>query len=135
MENPHLRPYLLGLAVGICGLFYIAVSAVEWTEMVLILVFFSHAASGLNWVLSTTFLQERSADEWRGRVAGTDHFGITLTMGISAVVGGLIMENGLLELRELIALTGMVQIVLGLAWIVLASPQEKTLLDQSLKSS
>jgi hypothetical protein len=55
-------------------------------------------------------------------------------MGISAVVGGLIMENGLLELRELIALTGMVQIVLGLAWIVLASPQEKTLLDQSLKS-
>ena len=134
MENPRLRPYLLGLAVGVCGLFYIAVSAVEWTEMVLILVFFSHAASGLNWVLSTTFLQERSADEWRGRVAGTDHFGITLTMGISAVVGGLIMENDLLELRELIALTGMVQIVLGLAWIVLASPQEKTLLDQSLKS-
>ena len=132
MENPRLRPYLLGLSVGVCGLFYIAVSAVEWTEMVLILVFFSHAASGLNWVLSTTFLQERSADEWRGRVAGTDHFGITLTMGISAVVGGLIMENGLLELRELIALTGMVQIVLGLAWIVLASSHEKRLLDQTL---
>jgi len=115
--------------VGVCGLFYIAVSAVEWSEIVLILVFFSHAASGLNWVLSTTFLQERSADEWRGRVAGTDHFGITLTMGISAVIGGLIMENGLLELRELIALTGMVQIVLGLAWIILASPQEKRLLS------
>ena len=132
MENPHLRPYLLGLAVGVCGLFYIVVSAVEWTEMVLILVFVSHAASGLNWVLSTTFLQERSADEWRGRVAGTDHFGITLTMGISAVVGGLIMENGLLELRELIALTGMVQIVLGLAWIALASSHEKRLLNQTL---
>jgi MFS family permease len=132
MENSRLRPYLLGLSVGVCGLFYIAVSAVEWTEMVLILVFFSHAASGLNWVLSTTFLQERSADEWRGRVAGTDHFGITLTMGISAVAGGLIMENGLLGLRELIALTGMVQIVLGLAWIVLASSHEKRLLDQTL---
>jgi hypothetical protein len=50
-------------------------------------------------------------------------------MGISAVIGGLIMENGLLELRELIALTGMVQIVLGLAWIILASPQEKRLLS------
>jgi MFS family permease len=132
MENPRLRPYLLGLAVGVCGLFYIAVSAVEWSEIVLILVFFSHAASGLNWVLSTTFLQERSADEWRGRVAGTDHFGITLTMGISAVIGGLIMENNLLGLRELIALTGMVQIVLGLAWIVLASSHEKRLLDQTL---
>ena len=134
MENPRLRPYLLGLAVGVCGLFYIAVSVVEWSWIVLLLVFFSHAASGLNWVLSTTFLQERSADEWRGRVAGTDHFGITLTMGISAVVGGLIMENELLGLRELIALTGMVQIVLGLAWIVLASSHEKRLLDQPLQS-
>ena len=100
----------------------------------LLLVFFSHAASGLNWVLSTTFLQERSADEWRGRVAGTDHFGITLMMGISAVIGGLIMENGLLDLRELIALTGLVQIVLGLAWIMLASPQEKTLLSDGYPS-
>ena len=120
--------------MGGCGLFYIAVSAVEWSGIVLILVFFSHAASGLNWVLSTTFLQERAADEWRGRVAGTDHFGITLTMGISAVAGGLIMENGLLELRELIALTGMVQIVLGLAWILLASSHERELLDQPLQS-
>jgi hypothetical protein len=55
-------------------------------------------------------------------------------MGISAVAGGLIMENELLGLRELIALTGMVQIVLGLAWIVLASSNEKRLLDQPLQS-
>ena len=131
MENPRLRPYLIGLAVGVCGLFYIGVAAIEWTGLVLVLVFFSHAASGLNWVLSTTFLQERTADEWRGRVAGTDHFGITVMMGISAVAGGLIMENDLLGLRELIALTGLVQIVLGLSWIALASPQEKMLLSGS----
>ena len=116
-------------------LFYIAVSAVEWTEMVLILVFFSHAASGLNWVLSTTFLQERSADEWRGRVAGTDHFGITLTMGISAVVGGLIMENELHGPRELIALTGLVQLVLGLSWTALPSPPAPDLLYLPLQSA
>ena len=134
MENPRLRPYLIGLAVGVCGLFYIGVAAIEWTGLVLVLVFFSHAASGLNWVLSTTFLQERTADEWRGRVAGTDHFGITVMMGISAVAGGLIMENDLLGLRELIALTGLVQIVLGMAWIALASSDERELLDQSLQS-
>jgi len=134
MENPKLRPYLIGLAVGVCGLFYIGVAAIEWTGLVLVLVFLAHAASGLNWVLSTTFLQERTADEWRGRVAGTDHFGITVMMGISAVAGGLIMENDLLGLRELIALTGLVQIVLGLAWIALASSHEKRLLDQPLQS-
>ena len=134
MENPKLRPYLIGLAVGVCGLFYIGVAAVEWTGLVLVLVFLAHAASGLNWVLSTTFLQERTADEWRGRVAGTDHFGITVMMGISAVAGGLIMENELLGLRELIALTGLVQIILGLAWIALASSHERELLDQPLQS-
>ncbi len=134
MENPRLRPYLIGLAVGVCGLFYIGVAAIEWTGLVLVLVFFSHAASGLNWVLSTTFLQERTADEWRGRVAGTDHFGITVMMGISAVAGGLIMENDLLGLRELIALTGLVQIVLGMTWIALASSDERELLDQPLQS-
>ena len=134
MENPKLRPYLIGLAVGVCGLFYIGVSAIEWTGLVLFLVFLAHAASGLNWVLSTTFLQERTADEWRGRVAGTDHFGITVMMGISAVAGGLIMENDLLGLRELIALTGLVQIILGLAWIALASSHERELLDQPLQS-
>jgi hypothetical protein len=55
-------------------------------------------------------------------------------MGISAVAGGLIMENDLLGLRELIALTGLVQIVLGMAWIALASSDERELLDQSLQS-
>jgi len=134
MENPKLKPYLIGLAVGVCGLFYIGVAAIEWTGLVLVLVFLAHAASGLNWVLSTTFLQERTADEWRGRVAGTDHFGITVMMGISAVAGGLIMENDLLGLRELIALTGLVQIILGLAWIALASSHERELLDQPLQS-
>ena len=135
MENDSLRPYLIGLAVGVCGAFYIAVSVVEWTKFVLLLVFLSHAASGLNWVLSTTFLQERSDDEWRGRVAGTDHFVITLMMGISAISAGYIMDNGMLSLREVIALTGMVQIFLGLVWIFAISPKEKELLDQSLQAS
>jgi predicted membrane channel-forming protein YqfA (hemolysin III family) len=138
MSNPRLIPYLLGIAVGVCGTFYIAVAYFvgqenpgDWKEIILILVFFSHAASGLNWVLSTTLLQKRSDDEWRGRVAGTDHFGITVMMGISALSAGLIMENELLSLVEVIALTGMVQIMLGLAWIMLASPSEKKIIQQS----
>ena len=142
MSNPRLIPYLLGIAVGVCGTFYIAVAyfvgqenPADWKEIILMLVFFSHAASGLNWVLSTTLLQKRSDDEWRGRVAGTDHFGITLMMGISALSAGLIMENELLSIVEVIALTGMVQIMLGLAWIMLASPSEKKIIQQALVES
>jgi len=52
-------------------------------------------------------------------------------MGISALSAGLIMENELLSIVEVIALTGMVQIMLGLAWIILASPSEKKIIQQS----
>ena len=129
MANMRLRPYLLGLAVGTCGAFYVGVSLVEWGGFMLVLIFLAHAASGLNWVLSTTLLQERSADEWRGRVAGTDHFGITLMMGISAVAGGYILTENILDLRELIAVTGMVQITLCILWIALVSGPERRMLQ------
>ena len=129
MANMRLRPYLLGLAVGTCGAFYVGVSLVEWGGFMLVLIFLAHAASGLNWVLSTTLLQERSADEWRGRVAGTDHFGITLMMGVSSVAGGLILTENILDLRELIAVTGIVQITLCIIWIALVSGPEKRMLQ------
>ena len=129
MANMRLRPYLLGLAVGTCGAFYVGVSLVEWGGFMLVLIFLAHAASGLNWVLSTTLLQERSADEWRGRVAGTDHLGITLMMGISAIAGGYILTVNILDLRELIAVTGMVQITLCILWIALVSGPEKQMLQ------
>ena len=58
-------------------------------------------------------------------MAGTDNLGITLTMGISALAAGLVMEHDLLALRELIALTGLIQISVGLIWLVLASPHER----------
>ena len=129
MANMRLRPYLLGLAVGTCGAFYVGVSLAEYGGFMLVLIFLAHAASGLNWVLSTTLLQERSADEWRGRVAGTDHFGITLMMGISAVTGGYILTENILDLRELIAVTGLVQITLCILWIALVSGPEKRMLQ------
>ena len=70
-------------------------------------------------------LQKRSDDEWRGRVAGTDYLVITFTMGASALAAALILENQLLELREVIAITGTIQIGLGILWVLLASPSEK----------
>lgn len=130
MANQMLIPYLLGGVLVISGAFYIAVAASEWTMIILVYVFISHAASGVNWVLSTTMLQERSEDEWLGRVFGTDSLGITLTMGLSTVAAGLILENGMLSLRETIIVTGALQILAGVLWIILATPKEKEMLDQ-----
>ena len=93
--------------------------------ILLLLIFISHASSGINWVYSTTLLQERTEDEWRGRVSGSDNLVITLTMGISTIIAGLIMEYELLELRETVGLTGIIQISVGLLWIIIASSNEK----------
>jgi|TARA_B110000914_G_scaffold1072_1_gene939 MFS family permease len=125
MKNKSVLPYLLGASVGLSGMFYVVVSQVEWTNMLLILIFCSHASSGVNWVYSTTMLQARSDDEWRGRVAGTDFLVITFMMGSSALGAALILENNILELREVIAITGIIQIAIGICWTIFISPSEK----------
>ena len=130
MANRILIPYLLGGVLVISGAFYIAVAASEWTVIILVYVFISHAASGVNWVLSTTMLQQRSEDKWLGRVFGTDSLGITLTMGLSTVAAGLILENGILSLRETIIATGALQILAGIFWILFATPSEKRMLNE-----
>lgn len=134
MRNNFLRPYLIGLAVGISGIFYAIISLMEWNNLLLIMIFISHASSGFNWVQSTTLTQERAGDEWRGRVAGADFLALTLMMGLSAITAGYILENELLQLREVIALSAFIQIIMGIGWILLASPKEKVIfnLEKSL---
>ena len=130
MNNKILQPYLIGLAVGTSGIFYIIISLMEWSNLLLLMIFISHAASGFNWVQSTTLTQERAGDEWRGRVAGADFLALTFMMGTSAITAGFILENNLLQLREVIALSAMIQIIMGIGWILFASPREKEIFNQ-----
>jgi predicted MFS family arabinose efflux permease len=135
MQNISILPYLLGFSVGISGFFYILVSYLEWTNILLLSVFCAHASSGVNWVYSTTMLQTRSDDEWRGRVAGTDYLVITFTMGCSALAAALILEHQLLALREVIALSAIIQITIGIGWILLASPKEKIFFENKIQTN
>ena len=130
MSNDLLRPYLIGLAVGISGIFYAIISLMEWNNLLLVMIFISHASSGFNWVQSTTLTQERAGDEWRGRVAGADFLALTLMMGLSAITAGFILENEYLQLREVIALSALIQIIMGIGWILLASPKEKIVFNK-----
>lgn len=130
MNNQILRPYLIGLAVGISGIFYAIISLMEWNNLLLLMIFISHASSGFNWVQSTTLTQERAGDEWRGRVAGADFLALTLMMGLSAITAGFILENQFLQLREVIALSAIIQIIMGIGWILFASPKEKIIFNK-----
>jgi len=119
-------PYLIGFALAGSGLLYLGVSTFEWGVLTLVCIFFSHGCSGVSWVFSTTLLQRRSDDEWMGRVAGTDNLVITLTMGVSTLLAGLAMENEVVALREMLLITAGIQITVGILWLLLASPAERS---------
>ena len=51
-------------------------------------------------------------------------------MGTSAITAGFMLENELLELREVIALSAIIQIIMGIGWILLAAPKEKAMFDK-----
>ena len=114
------------IALCLCGGFYLIVSVISWEWYILLFVFLSHAASGINWVLSTTMLQKRSEDEWRGRVAGTDFFLITLIMGLSALIAGAVLEYTTFSVRNILAVTALLQVAAGVVWFWLYSDAEKT---------
>ena len=63
-----------------------------------------------------------------GRVAGTDNLVITLTMGVSTIFAGLGMEYDVVTLREMLLITAGIQISVGVLWLLLASPREKSFL-------
>ena len=125
MTVPRYMPYIIGLSLGGAGLLYVGVSQFEWGMWTLICVFCSHGCSGVSWVFSTTLLQQRTDNDWMGRVAGTDNLLIVLTMGTSTIAGGYILEEELMTLREILLVTGLIQIGVGALWLTLVSPREK----------
>ena len=129
MTVTRYMPYIIGLSLGGAGLLYVGVSQAEWGIWTLVLVFFSHGCSGISWVFSTTLLQRRTDNDWMGRVAGTDNLIIVLTMGVSTIAAGYILEEGLVTLREILLVTGLVQLTVGALWLLLASPREKAFIS------
>jgi len=129
MTVTRYMPYIIGLSLGGAGLLYVGVSQAEWGIWTLVLVFFSHGCSGISWVFSTTLLQRRTDNDWMGRVAGTDNLIIVLTMGVSTIAAGYILEEELVTLREILLVTGLVQLAVGTLWLLLASPREKVFIS------
>ena len=117
-------PVVLGACVVASGLGYLSVAAVaDYRWAVAACVVFAHAASGANWVLSTTLLQERSRDAFRGRVISTDWLLVTLVESASIFVASLLLEAGVGLVTVVVGLA-LVEVVSGLVWIATVVPAE-----------
>jgi hypothetical protein len=118
-------PLVLAGCIVVSGLGYLGVAAAaDWRWLVAGLVVFAHAASGANWVLSTTLLQERADDAVLGRVVATDWLLVTLVDSVTIVVASQLLEAGV-ALVTLIAALGTIQVVTGFAYGALVVPAER----------
>jgi MFS family permease len=118
---------LLGWLIAFSGVFYVAVAVSPWTSVVFVavLVATAHSTSGANWVLSNVLLQQRTVDRYRGRVFATELLLFTGVDALSIVAASVLLESGLLDLREAILLFAGIMLLAGIVWLVTVAPAEK----------
>lgn len=117
-------PAVLGACVVVSGAAYAGVgAAVDLRWAVVALVVAAHAASGANWVLSTTLLQDRTEDRLRGRVFSTDWLLVTVVQSVSILITGAVLEAGV-DLPTVFFSLAAVQVAVGVAWLALVAPAE-----------
>ena len=133
-KNRNLWPFLLGSLVSGCGIAYVVIGFLEWSPWIAVIVVLGHASSAINWVLSTVLLQERSEDEWRGRLFSTDFLLMTTFNGLSTLAASLMLEYTEITLREGIQLFAFLQVLSGIIWVVLMLPKERRYLKETQES-
>ena len=118
-------PAVLAGCIVASGLGYLGIAwAGDLRWVVAGLVVFAHAASGANWVLSTTLLQERTEDAFRGRVISTDWLLVTLVESASILAASALVEAGV-ALAAVIGGLALLEIAGALAWGLWVVPAER----------
>tara|TARA_B100001250_G_scaffold153104_1_gene131494 strand:- start:2453 stop:3763 length:1311 start_codon:yes stop_codon:yes gene_type:complete len=134
-KNRNIWPFLLGSLVSVCGFAYVIIGFLEWSPWIAVIVVCGHAASAINWVLSTVLLQERSDDEWRGRLFSTDFLLMTTFNGLSTLAASLMLEYTDISLREGIQLFAFLQVLSGIIWVIFMLPKERRFLKENQESN
>lgn len=117
-------PAVLGACVIASGVGYVGVAfAGDARWAVVALVVFAHAASGANWVLSTTLLQQRAEDRFIGRVIATDWLFVTLVDSVVILATSLLLEAGVGLMTVALGLAT-VQMATGTVWLLTVVPAE-----------
>jgi MFS family permease len=116
---------VIGVCIAFTGVGYMLVGLLPWSWFILFPVMLAHIAGGSNWVLSTVLLQKRSADKFRGRVFANEWLFVMTTEAVSILVASLVLEMGLLSLRNTVLGFGVISTISGLIWLSRAVPAEK----------
>ena len=122
--DPVQWPRVLAVCIIVSGGFYSIVGVMPWSFLIALPVVVAHAASGLNWVFSTVMLQSRTTDAFRGRVFSTEWVVVMLADTASILMASLVLELGLLTLKQAVLAFACLQMVSGLIWLKTVVPAE-----------
>jgi len=117
------------LICGIAGLGfaggYLAAAASPFFFVACACIGFAHLGGGAQWTLSTYGLQVRCPDEMRGRVLAGDFALITLSLGLSSLVAGVVSEA--IGARGTIAVFALIAVCASVIYLLATRPARKSL--------
>lgn len=94
---------------------YVALGAAPTLALACLAVVVGHAGTSLNWVFSTTMLQQMTDDRFRGRVFSADFAGLFLMMAAVSFLASTLVDYGV-SVRTVAAATGLLGLLPALLW-------------------
>jgi len=94
---------------------YIALGAAPSLALACLAVVAGHAGTSLNWVFSTTMLQQMTDDRFRGRVFSADFGGLFLMMAAVSFLASSLVDMGY-SIRAVAAATGLLGLLPAALW-------------------
>ena len=120
------------LVCGIAGLGfaggYLAAAASPFFIIACVCICFAHLGGGAQWTLSTYGLQVRCPDEMRGRVLAGDFALITLSLGLSSLLAGVVSEY--FGARGTIAVFALLAVLASLIYLFATRTVRKNLSEE-----
>lgn len=120
------------LVCGIAGLGfaggYLAAAASPFFIIACVCICFAHLGGGAQWTLSTYGLQVRCPDEMRGRVLAGDFALITLSLGLSSLLAGVVSEY--IGARGTIAVFALLAVLASLIYLFATRTVRKNLSEE-----
>lgn len=108
------KAILAGFLLGAFG--YISLSAAPSLWLACLAVGIAHAGGSIIWVSSTTLLQQRTEDRFRGRVFSAEFAISMLTLAAVSFAAGGAVDRGMTA-QQLSMLTGAVMLAPAIAWL------------------
>ena len=94
---------------------YLALGAAPTLALACLAVVAGHAGTSLNWVYSTTMLQQMTDDRFRGRVFSADFAGLFLMMAAVSFLASTLVDWGF-SIRAVAAATGLLGLLPATLW-------------------